>query len=54
MATIQDLIKINDRNNAYIESRIKNEVEPKCYDCPKWTILGKTCNGVCIKDRVDG
>lgn len=55
MATIQELINISNRNNAYIEARFKGEVESKCYDCAKWTYHGKTCKGKCEPtDRVDG
>jgi len=39
------------RNYRFFRDFARNEVEAKCYDCPKFTYYGKTCNGKC--DRLD-
>ena len=43
------LEQINKRNFAFFKQWVKQQVEGKCYDCPQWTIYGKTCRGVCDK-----
>ena len=40
---------ISARNYAFFHAYAKKEVEMKCYDCEKWTYVGKTCKGACVK-----
>ena len=42
--------EVSARNWQYFKGRARKEVEIKCYTCEKFTILGKTCNGECVKE----
>ena len=49
--TAAETSNISARNWRFFQAYAKNEVEMKCYDCPKFTASGKICKeGECIKE----
>jgi len=41
---------VSDRNYRFFREFAHNEVEAKCFDYKRFTILGKTCRGKCDKE----